>query len=333
MVVALGRKPTLIKPSLGVGLDFGHPLTSGLVFCALFNQGAGGVVYDLTGNPNHRLTPSGTPVSWQAGLDGGPATSLSGTGFWTTGGAPSDAPFLGAITIVFRGKLNVNDGQLVGKHIGTGVTANPFDFSNPGASVDLYFVRGNTAARTWRISGGLVVGKQGTWAVSSPDGILETVPAFYSNGVRLPAPTSGAAGTGQCTGGSHPIRFGRREDAASQVNGQYDYVLIYNRALTDSEHHWLANEPYCFMVAVSPYRRYFISPAYALDLSAYRWRDDDNNEALASYLAAENTAISRAKEQDVRLRVQIDADGDPSSQQYKLQYRRSGNTEWIDVEP
>lgn len=69
-------------------------------------------------------------------------------------------------------------------------------------------------------------------------------------------------------------------------------------------------------------------------LEAYRWRDDDDDEASAAWLAGENTAINRAKALNTRLRVLLDTSSDTEALQLTLQYRRVGDPdwEWRDVE-
>lgn len=67
----------------------------------------------------------------------------------------------------------------------------------------------------------------------------------------------------------------------------------------------------------------------------FRWRDDDGSESGASWLAAQDTNISRGKETNTRLRILTDTDGsgDPMAVQLVLQYKRDDepDTEWRNV--
>jgi hypothetical protein len=72
---------------------------------------------------------------------------------------------------------------------------------------------------------------------------------------------------------------------------------------------------------------------FTLDQEGYRWRDDDANEATAAWLATQDTDVARAKNQNTRLRVLVDATGDPDSKQYQLEYRKVGGGTWMPVEP
>lgn len=62
--------------------------------------------------------------------------------------------------------------------------------------------------------------------------------------------------------------------------------------------------------------------------AAYRFRADDGSEASASYLAAQNTNASRALATPTRLRVRVQADGDPAGTRFELEYRRQGETQY-----
>lgn len=66
----------------------------------------------------------------------------------------------------------------------------------------------------------------------------------------------------------------------------------------------------------------------------YRWRDDDDDENSAAWLAAQEVDITRAKSTNTRLRTVIDTvTEDPPTAQVAIQYRKVGDadTEWRDV--
>ena len=71
----------------------------------------------------------------------------------------------------------------------------------------------------------------------------------------------------------------------------------------------------------------------SLDQLKYRWRYDDNNEALANWVVAEDTSISVSTNDRRRVRIMIDATGDPNAFQGRLQFRRKDVADsWRDVE-
>lgn len=74
-------------------------------------------------------------------------------------------------------------------------------------------------------------------------------------------------------------------------------------------------------------------PPYTEEHEGYRWRADDGSESAATWLAAQDTGITRAAGQAARLRAIVNASGDPAAGQYELQVRRVGTTDWRAVPP
>lgn len=67
-------------------------------------------------------------------------------------------------------------------------------------------------------------------------------------------------------------------------------------------------------------------------LTHFRFRNDDGSEATATWAAAEDTDITRAKNITARLRIQVDtAYAEPAAEGMKLQYRKVGDPDWIDM--
>ncbi len=73
------------------------------------------------------------------------------------------------------------------------------------------------------------------------------------------------------------------------------------------------------------------SSVATLEQEGFRWRDDNGSETTATWLASQDTNITRAKLTTTRLRMLINASGDPASQRYKLRYRRVGDSGWRDL--
>ncbi len=71
----------------------------------------------------------------------------------------------------------------------------------------------------------------------------------------------------------------------------------------------------------------------AREQEGYRWRDDDGSESAATWLAAQETNISRAREVNTRVRLLVNYTGDPPSEQVKIQWRKVGDadSEWRDI--
>lgn len=64
----------------------------------------------------------------------------------------------------------------------------------------------------------------------------------------------------------------------------------------------------------------------------YRFRNDDGNESTATWLAAQDTAVTQPLSTNTRLRVLIDSPDDPGSIQYQLEYKKSTDSTYKKVE-
>ena len=64
-----------------------------------------------------------------------------------------------------------------------------------------------------------------------------------------------------------------------------------------------------------------------LEQEGFRWRDDDDDEANASWAQAQDGDDTITSGDTTRLRILTDASGDPGSQAMKLQYKRSGDAD------
>lgn len=69
----------------------------------------------------------------------------------------------------------------------------------------------------------------------------------------------------------------------------------------------------------------------ALEQEGFRWFNDDGDEDASTGAAAQDTNITAPAGETRRLRILLDATGDPATTQFKLQYRKVGDTPWNDV--
>jgi hypothetical protein len=67
-----------------------------------------------------------------------------------------------------------------------------------------------------------------------------------------------------------------------------------------------------------------------LEQEGFRWRNDDNDEANATWRQNQDVDDSISKSVNIRLRLIVNATGDPTSKQYELQYKRTSDpaTKW-----
>lgn len=123
------------------------------------------------------------------------------------------------------------------------------------------------------------------------------------------------------------------------------FTLIYDDPWTHDGAHYVANERRAnvttvdFSVGAADTTLGLIAieigvpSAATREQEGYRWRADDGDEDGATWLAAQDTNISRAKLTNTRLRILTNVTNDPPSEGLKLQYRRAnGADEWKDVD-
>lgn len=69
-----------------------------------------------------------------------------------------------------------------------------------------------------------------------------------------------------------------------------------------------------------------------LEQEGYRFRNDDGSETAATWLASQDTNVTRAADIPTRLRTLVNATGDPASTAYQLEWRKVGGpTDWRKV--
>jgi len=73
--------------------------------------------------------------------------------------------------------------------------------------------------------------------------------------------------------------------------------------------------------------------AVEFEQEGFRWRSDDGDEDAATWLQAQDVNLARGKNQNTRLRVLVDATGNPPSRTATLQFRKVGDpdSEWETV--
>lgn len=66
-------------------------------------------------------------------------------------------------------------------------------------------------------------------------------------------------------------------------------------------------------------------------LVSYRWRNDDGTEATATWKGAQDATVSVSNNTGARLRLVVNGLGDPAANQFQLEYRKVGDTDWVKV--
>lgn len=72
-------------------------------------------------------------------------------------------------------------------------------------------------------------------------------------------------------------------------------------------------------------RIYLSGAGVGIDQEGFRWRNDDGTEITATWRQAQDVNDSVNKANRIRLRVLLDADNDPDSESFQVEYRESGD--------
>ncbi|MDP3198035.1 LamG-like jellyroll fold domain-containing protein, partial [Tabrizicola sp.] len=162
--------------------------TSGDLTTALLNhwrmdEGTGTLAADSAGSAHGTILNGPT---WTSGRIGPFALRLSAaTGSHVVANQPSDAPYVGALTLAAW--INVSPGAgdavVASKVSANGAQNNPFDFIVLGSGA-LYFVRANGSYCAWASTATLGSGWHHV-AVVAPDANVGSAPTFYINGVAV----------------------------------------------------------------------------------------------------------------------------------------------------
>ena len=74
------------------------------------------------------------------------------------------------------------------------------------------------------------------------------------------------------------------------------------------------------------------SPGTYLAQEGYRWRNDNGSETTATWRQVQDTADTVTRLTNIRLRLVVNATGDPINQTFTLQYKKVGDVAWTDVD-
>jgi hypothetical protein len=198
----------------------------------------------------------------------------------------------------------------------TGTTFSPTISASMGAAMIAF-----TGMDTSGTNGSGAIANSATNSASGVTSLTVTMAAFASSDNRPVAFFAHRAGT--ATEPSTP------ETGYMELwDGPHDSVLMANIA------EWHATT-----AETTPSASFASSGAtggFALEIAAativpleqegFRFRADDGSESGASWLATQDTNITRDKNLNTRLRAIVNATGNPAPQRYQLEYRLSGGT-------
>lgn len=242
-----------VKPPVGVGVDWGHPLGQGLVHAFPLHEGAGAKVANLA-NPNYHGAVSGVTQGASSGWGKGrfgPCFNFDGSDDAIT--TPSFSSFSSTQSHTYAAWVKYNNGGTYVWLINAGTT---------GSTGSSLVIRNNNAVGFfYQGSNGIVSDTAfpltaGTWyhVAVVYNGVTGTA-TFYVNGKKGDT----TAGLAAWSSGATPIILGQWATGSTYpLSGSLDFPRIYNRALSPSEVRELYSDPFAGLL--SPRRR-ISSPA------------------------------------------------------------------------
>lgn len=212
------------KPLLGQQIEWANPLLEGLVCYLLMNEGAGGTVFDLSGNGNDGTLESG--VLWMPGKFGS-ALKFGGDGSGDY------------VTVSYDDTLNITQKLTVSVWVYAYVLPGTYDWIIQLNEPDGYgfFISGGTNFRC--AVGGSYQPSIGTIIVNKWYHLVMTVEPegagvrtkIYINGVYK---TTATANNMNANG--EDLYIGRSDNTTrNEWNGLIDNLMIFNRTLSASE--------------------------------------------------------------------------------------------------
>jgi hypothetical protein len=229
-----------VKPPFGAAeIDWGHPLSQGLVAAWLFNEGAGRVLRDYANSAISASITDPTNILWQPGPRGLAIRSQANAG--TTRGISLSPALATGVTFTWATRI-------------TPVTlADSFqDLFTVNASTGVYLL--SSGKIQWYNS---AVSNTAILAGSTHSYMLQNIAGsaltYYLDGIA----------DGVVAARGNELIDGMLNDSSSETfNGFCDYQYFFRRALTIDYAQWLSAEPYAFLRPILR-RRYFVPAAVA----------------------------------------------------------------------
>ena len=231
-------------------LNPGHPLSEGLVGCWLFNEGAGGLVQDLSPNRNHGLLTNMAPASdWVVGPRG-PALDFDGSNDYVSIPNRLDIPAL-PFSIYARIKRVSTSGYRA-------IVSKADSWATNDMRFELYLDTSTQTINFGDAAGGVEFSYSpplNTWvdiAIVAKTGGT----SLYVNGTLNESLGGFSLGTDTTAG----VYIGSFNGNQEYWQGQIDFIAISFKPYSGSEIYQLYAEPFCMIKAPGP-ARYFSLPA------------------------------------------------------------------------
>jgi len=240
----------LVKPTRGAVLDRSHPLARGIVGYWLFNEGAGGKVYDLSGNSNYGTLYGDT--AWAAGkfgsclsfdrsgdyIDSGTGIDMAGwTGLTILAWLNYNGSSGNEHTIVSNWASGANKAQVLLRIEPSDHSIEAYALEDSDSQIGGSFLDVSITPNTWKH---VVM----TW--DTTNGIQMHIDTIKSSTTYASSAPMDSDSSGNLQIGVSPHATG------DYFGGLIDHVIIFNRALSASEIAWLYREPFAMISIPAP---------------------------------------------------------------------------------
>lgn len=246
MYAGIKRNWGRIKPT-GAVVDFGHPLSKGLVCASTMYEGGGQSIRSIV---RDRIGTFTGGTLWSRGMIGGPCISLDGSGDYVDYGVdPAYADFSGIFTVSIWIKPTLSDAtdREIASVGGLASNWKWIILKWNGATSDILFAVSNSggSAIAQPITSGVSV-NNGNWhhivCTSAYNGTTVSAEIFINGISRATASGTGTPGSG----GTNPLRLGFATFVnRSDFSGLLDNFMLWNRTLKSQEITQLYREPFC----------------------------------------------------------------------------------------
>ena len=236
------------KPPLGALIDRGHPLSPGLRFLALLNEGAGGRVNDSASQQVGALQNAATTNCWGAR-----------PGWLTLDGVDDRVDFASVIDPVFKPMTVAISFIMNAQSANHAYLWAAADATETSCPVILYITDGGLlslqysgpAGTTRTLTAALIAGTRYTAVGTHTGSYLGTDMHLYLNGVEPAATTTNGSGTVAAPG--RWSLGGRTFDNLRNFNGAIAWAAWWNRVLAPNHVRQLLAEPYGMFEAGMPF--------------------------------------------------------------------------------
>jgi hypothetical protein len=327
-------------PGGPVCLNRGSPQAQGLLVFFPLNLWATTDV-DAT-NSDRVLTPTNSPTM-TAGPDGGSALncvyiSLQYARYTAPAALVDDATFAGGMTLACWYRITVNGDSATQRLVSIGATANNDNYHviECRDDVTLRGLRAASSSTTTGVetSGETPAARTNEWEHACGTFATTRRVAYRNGSLASSANTASVSPTNALRVGINSLP-GLSPNPG--VQGAIAHACVWSRVLSEAEiwslydpatrwdlYYPLGRRVWSFATAAGP-----ATTVYAQE--GYRWRDDDGGEVAATWLDAQDTAISREAQIPTRLRILTDTSAADSNAALKLQWRKAGDPTWNDV--